>query len=58
MEAQHINNKQELSKALRLLPAGARRLIIDAVGRPVGGYNYTETLTDYVHRVQDQLVRT
>lgn len=54
MNAQHIDNKAELSKVLQALPRGAKHLIIDAIGRPVGSY-YPETLTDYVHRIQDEL---
>ena len=54
MELQHINNKAELPDILQGLPMGAKHLIIDAIGRPVGDY-YPETLTDYVHRIQDEL---
>ena len=53
----HINRKAELAKILQALPQEQRHIVIDAVGRPVGGYAYIETLTDYVYRIQDQLVR-
>ena len=53
----HINNDRELSKVLQALPAGIQHLIIDAIGLPVDSNKEHENLTDYVHRVQDQLVR-
>lgn len=53
----HINNEGELSEVLQALPAGIRHLIIDAVGQPAGIDYKAENLTDYVHRIQDQLVR-
>ena len=57
MNLQHINNEGELAEVLQVLPAGARYLIIDAIGLPAGIVKAEENLTDYVHRVQDQLVR-
>ncbi len=54
MELQHIKRDVELADVLQTLPRGAKHLIIDAIGRPVGDY-YPETLTDYVHRIQDEL---
>ncbi len=56
MNTQHINNEQELSGIMQALPKDVKHLIIDAVGLPVGGYNYPETLTDYVHRIQERYV--
>lgn len=52
----HINNEGELVELLQELPAGIRHLIIDAIGLPVGIDYKVENLTDYVHRIQDQLV--
>lgn len=56
MNAQHIKRGNELVEVLQALPVDVKHLIIDAVGLPVGNY-FPETLTDYVHRIQDQLVR-
>ncbi len=57
MELQHINNEGELADVLQVLPAGVQHLIIDALGLPAGIVKAEENLTDYVHRVQDRLVR-
>ncbi len=57
MDLQHIQKGTELVEVMQALPADARHLIIDAIGLPLGIVKAEETLTDYVYRIQDELVR-
>lgn len=55
MNLQHIERNVELAKVLQALPQAERHIIIDAVSLPAHDRRYIETLTDHVHRIQDEL---